>query len=75
MKLVGDGVVLMVLGQAVVFVFLGLMVGVVRAIAWLMQRVAAPPEPATASAPPPDEENEAVIAAAVAAVRRFRARS
>jgi len=74
MKLVGDGVVLMVLGQAVVFVFLGLMVGVVRAIAWLLERVSAPPEPAAVSAPPPDE-SEAVVAAAVAAVGRFRART
>ncbi len=74
MKLVGDGFVLLILGQAMVFLFLGLMMWLINATAWVVQRFAAQPVDANAENAPAETDDEPAVAAAVAvAVQQFRA--
>jgi|GEM_PF-5835793 len=71
MNLLADGLVLLLLGQTVVFLFLGLMVLAIRWMAALTARwapaPATPPPSPPASAPPAEESADipAVIAAAL----------
>jgi sodium pump decarboxylase gamma subunit len=77
MNLLADGLVLLLLGQTVVFLFLGLMVLAIRLTAVLIARWApsqtAPPSPPPVSAPPKEESAE-IPAAIAAALHRHRNR-
>jgi len=70
MNLLADGLVLLLLGQTVVFLFLGLMVLAIRLMAPLIARwtpaPAAPPPPPPASAPPAEESADIPAAIATA---------
>jgi sodium pump decarboxylase gamma subunit len=76
MKLVGDGFVLLVLGQLVVFLFLGLMVLYIEVTAYAVKRFSKAeeleifPEGITDTVDDSDEDLE--VAAAVAAVEKHR---
>ena len=74
MKLVGDGFVLLVLGQAMVFSFLGMLVITVMSTAWVVKRFFLPaPEPAPESIAVEADEEAALAAAIATAVNRYRA--
>ncbi len=75
-ELLADGVQLMVLGMGVVFVFLGLLVGVILLTAWLSKSIEGrTPALAPAAAPSAAAGNaDAELTAAItAAIRRYRA--
>ncbi len=75
MKLVGDGFVLLVLGQVVVFLFLGLMVMFIQTTAWFVKQFLHPGEAVFSQNPslPLAEEVGAEIAAATAVIQHVRA--
>jgi Na+-transporting methylmalonyl-CoA/oxaloacetate decarboxylase gamma subunit len=75
MKLVGDGFVLFVLGQAVVFLFIGLMVLFINVSAFFVKRFLASGEAEVfqETAVDTDEDEGPAIAAAVVAVEQLRA--
>jgi oxaloacetate decarboxylase gamma subunit len=73
--LVGESIKFMILGMTVVFVFLYILVQLMKLQAYIIGKyfpdpVAVPPPPA--SPPAPAEEEKARIAAIVAAVAEFR---
>jgi sodium pump decarboxylase gamma subunit len=71
MKLVGDGFVLFVLGQTVVFLFIFLMVGFINLTAAILRRFESGTEGAAETVAEDGEAAE--VAAAVAAVQQSRA--
>jgi Na+-transporting methylmalonyl-CoA/oxaloacetate decarboxylase gamma subunit len=77
MKLVGDGFVLLVLGQAVVFLFIFLMVAFINVNAALLKRFKLDKDIGFVEEEPVVEsvDDAAEIAAAVAATQTFRANS
>ncbi len=77
MNLLADGLVLLVLGQTVVFLFLGLMVLSIRVSAALIRRLTPPPThtPPSPTSPPKNEDDATEITAAIAmALHRYRSR-
>ena len=72
MKLVGDGFVLFVLGQTVVFLFIFLMVAFINITAAILRRFEGEPEIVSELT---DDDEAAEVAAAVAAVQQSRANS
>lgn len=72
--LLTQGTELMLLGMAIVFGFLSLLVVIVRIMSALALRIA-PPAPAVADLPPPVDiaENRELVAVVTAAVARYRA--
>jgi oxaloacetate decarboxylase (Na+ extruding) subunit gamma len=67
-----QGAELMLLGMAIVFGFLTLLVFIVRMMSALAQRIA-PPSPAAEVTPPIDvSDNSELIAVVTAAVARYR---
>ncbi|BCX89409.1 oxaloacetate decarboxylase (Na+ extruding) subunit gamma [Methylomarinovum tepidoasis] len=72
-----SGLELLGLGMGIVFLFLTLLVILVSAMSWIIQRFFAEAAPAASARPqpaPPTEEDE-LIAAISAAVHRYRHRS
>ena len=68
-ELIGEGLQLMVLGMGVVFLFLGLLVGVITLISRIIQNFEARnPQPADALISPEDELLEVISGA----VQRYR---
>jgi oxaloacetate decarboxylase gamma subunit len=70
-NLVAESVKFMVLGMGVVFVFLALLVGVMKAQAALIARYFPPAIPPAPAQPPADDE-AARVAAIIAAVMQYR---
>jgi sodium pump decarboxylase gamma subunit len=74
-----QGLILTIVGMGVVYVLLGLMVGIINAMSWLTRLIEGKYAPAVraagaASAPLPDNELVRVIEAAIRMHRERRAR-
>ena len=72
--LVSESVKFMILGMGIVFVFLYVLVLLMRLQAWVIEHYfpEAQPETAASSAGESDEEERARVAAIVAAIREYR---
>jgi len=72
MHLIGESLRLLVIGMGIVFLFLLLLVALLRAMSWIAQRLA-PPEPEPLAPPLADSaSDDDIVAAIAAAITRWR---
>jgi sodium pump decarboxylase gamma subunit len=68
MELLLQATTVMILGMAVTFAFLGVVIAGVNLFAWIIHRVEGAPEEGADSAPPPAQDRRKVVAAIAAAL-------